>query len=184
MTFGLQSTGLRGRFPTGILTSPTVRATLAYSNSSWSITMYRCPQLNRAPRGLLIQGLFGVILLGIVGLLCWIRPPSAAAETTAATAKTTFLVIYRPGPAWAPGKPIKEQPPKEHGKYLLDLFAKGSMKFAGPFMDNAGGAVVLEAANETEATALVKSDPAVQKGIFLYELHPWELVPWQKYLKK
>jgi uncharacterized protein YciI len=119
----------------------------------------------------------------IVALLCWLQP-FAAAQTTEPPAKTTFLVIYRPGPAWVPGKPVKEQPPREHGKYLLGLFAKGSMKLAGPFTDNAGGAVVLEAADEAEATAIVKADPAVQKGVFLYDLHPWELVPWQKYLKK
>ena len=52
-----------------------------------------------------------------------------------------------------PGKPIREQPPKEHGKYMLELFTKGTMKSAGPFNDNTGGAVVLEVANETEATA-------------------------------
>jgi uncharacterized protein YciI len=82
------------------------------------------------------------------------------------------------------GKPIKQQPPKEHGKYMLALFAKGTMKFAGPFTDDAGGAVVLEVAGEAEATAIVKADPAVQNGVFLYDLHPWELVPWEKYVTK
>ena len=30
--------------------------------------------------------------------------------------KATFLVVYRPDPAWLIGKSIMEQPLKEHGK--------------------------------------------------------------------
>jgi uncharacterized protein len=124
-----------------------------------------------------------VSLVAAVVLATAIQSAPAAAEAES-PAKTTWLVIYRPGPRWVPGKPITEQPPKEHGKYLIELFSKGQMKFAGPFMDNAGGAVVLEVASEAEAIALVKGDPAVQKGVFLYDLHPWRLVEWQRYVKK
>jgi uncharacterized protein len=109
---------------------------------------------------------------------------TAADGTPQDVTKMTFLVIYRPGPAWLVGKPISEQPLKEHGKYMLSLYAKGSMKFAGPLTDNAGGAVVLEVADEVEARAIVVADPAVESGIFVYEMHPWELKPWDKYLKK
>jgi uncharacterized protein len=98
--------------------------------------------------------------------------------------KSTFLVIYRPGPSWVAGKPAKEQPPKEHGKYLLNLFAKGSMKLAGPFSDDTGAGVVLEATDEAEARAMVADDPAVRSATFLYEIHAWDLVPWENYLKK
>jgi uncharacterized protein YciI len=107
--------------------------------------------------------------------------PQASAEPAV---KSTYLVIYRPGPAWVPGKPVREQPPKEHGKYLLGLFERGSMKLAGPFDDDTGGAVVLEAANLAEAKAMVAADPAVKARIFTHEIHPWTLVPWEKYLKK
>jgi uncharacterized protein YciI len=98
--------------------------------------------------------------------------------------KSTYLALYRPGPHWVAGKPIREQPPKEHGKYLLDLYARGAMKFAGPFDDNTGAAVVVEAADEAEARALIAADPAIKSGIFSFELHPWALVPWDNYLKK
>lgn len=109
---------------------------------------------------------------------------SAADEAPQGVTKTTFLVIYRPGPAWLQGKPVSEQPLKEHGKYLLGLYAKGSMKFAGPLGQHAGGAVVLEVADEPAAQAAVLADPAVQSGIFVYEIHPWDLKPWDKYLQK
>jgi uncharacterized protein len=97
--------------------------------------------------------------------------------------KTTFLVVYQPGPAWTEGALVTEPPLREHGKYLLGLFVKGNMKFAGPFTNNAGGAVVLEAADEPEAVAIVTDDPAVNAGFFVYEVHQWTMVPWEKYLK-
>lgn len=97
--------------------------------------------------------------------------------------KSTYLVIYRPGPAWIPGKTVKEQPLKEHGKYMLSLYKNGILKFAGPFTDNAGGAVVFEAQNDDEAKAIVAADPAVASKVFLSELHPWGLVEWERYLK-
>ena len=76
--------------------------------------------------------------------------------------------IPRHRPAWAPGVPITEQPPREHGKYLLAMYAKGVMKSAGPFMDDAGGAVVIEVAGAPEAMAFAEGDPAVQEGVFVY----------------
>ena len=58
------------------------------------------------------------------------------------------------------------------------------MKFAGPFTDDAGGALVLEVAGEDEARTLVAEDPAVKSGVFIREIHPWALVQWEKYVKK
>jgi len=101
-----------------------------------------------------------------------------------ATAKITFLLIYRPGPAWPPGKLVSELPLREHGNYMLSLYVKGSLKLAGPLTDNAGGAVVLEVADEAEAKAVIANDPAVKAGIFVHELHPWAPVRWEKYLNK
>jgi len=98
--------------------------------------------------------------------------------------KATYLVLYRPGPAWLTGKSVMEQPLKEHGKYMLSLYVKGSMKLAGPLTDNAGGAVLLEVSNEAEAKAIVANDPAVKSGVFVYEMHPWKLQPWEKFAKK
>ncbi len=98
--------------------------------------------------------------------------------------KETYLVIYRPGPAWLKGKSIFEQPLKEHGKYMLSLYIKGSMKLAGPFTDNAGGAVLLAVAEESEAKAIVAEGPAVKSGIFVYEMHPLKLQPWNEFAKK
>jgi uncharacterized protein YciI len=110
--------------------------------------------------------------------------PITAQENQEKAAKSTFLVIYRPGPSWVQGKKLSEQPLKEHGQYMMSLYAKGSMKFAGPFNDDAGGALVLEVTGEAEARAIVAEDPAVKSGVFLHEIHPWTFVQWDKSLKK
>jgi uncharacterized protein len=126
------------------------------------------------------------LLLGIA-LACFFfffQSQAAADEQKQPPAKLNYLVIYRPGPAWVAGKPVGEQPLKEHGKYMLGLYIKGSMKLAGPLTDNAGGAVLLAVADESEAKSIVTEDPAVKSGIFVYEMHPWELKPWEKYANK
>src|SRR5215467_7445859 len=115
------------------------------------------------------------LAFGLGLYLCSSRNLTAAEEKQPIKPTTTFLVVYRPGPAWLPGKSISEQPLKEHGTYMLSLYIRGIMKLAGPLTDNAGGAVVLEAANESVAKAIVAEDPAVKLGIFVYEMHPWLL---------
>jgi uncharacterized protein YciI len=103
---------------------------------------------------------------------------------SAAPAKQTYLVVYKPGPKWLAGKPVAEQPLKEHFKYMVSLYNSGTMRFAGPFSKDAGGAVCFEAENEAEALKVVKTDPAVINQIFVFELNRWDLVQWDKYVKK
>jgi uncharacterized protein YciI len=123
------------------------------------------------------------LLVSLTPILCLAQNVTEAVKPQTAT-KATYLVIYRPGPAWLTGKSVMEQPLKEHGKYMLSLYIKGSMKLAGPLTDNAGGAALLEVSNEAEAQAIVVNDPAVQSGIFVYEMHPWKLQPWDEFAKK
>ena len=127
----------------------------------------------------------------ILFLLLSLAPMHCAAQSFTETVnpqrratKATYLVVYRPGPAWLTGKSVMEQPLKEHGKYMLSLYIKGSMRLAGPLTDNAGGAVLLEVSDEAEAKAIVANDPAVKSGIFVYEMHPWKLQPWEEFAKK
>jgi len=125
-----------------------------------------------------------LLLVGLAVLLYSAQSLTAADEKQQIKSKITFLVIYRPGPAWLAGKSASEQPLKEHGTYMLALYKQGWMKLAGPLKDNAGGAVVLEVADESQAKAIVAEDPAVKSGVFICEMHPWELKPWGDYAKK
>jgi uncharacterized protein len=98
--------------------------------------------------------------------------------------KQTFLVIYQPGTAWITGKSVSEQPLQAHSKYLLELYEANVLRFAGPFGDDSGGAAVLEVASEEEAKRIASHDPAVTQGVMVYQLYPWQLVPWEHYIRK
>src|SRR4030095_10473461 len=123
-------------------------------------------------------------VLGLALMKCPVQGLAGTTNPQETGTKTTYLVIYRPGPAWVTGKTVTEQPLKEHGKFMLSLYIKGSMRLAGPLTDNAGGAVLLDVSDETEAKAIVANDPAVKSGIFVYEMHPWKLQPWDEFAKK
>src|SRR5215469_1806840 len=125
-----------------------------------------------------------LLVLGLAPIYSSAQRPTETANPQETAAEATYLVLYRPGPAWLTGKSVMEQPLKEHGKYMLSLYIKGSMKLAGPLGDNAGGAVLLEVSNEAEAKAIVGNDPAVKSGVFVYEMHAWKLQPWEKFAKK
>jgi uncharacterized protein YciI len=128
-----------------------------------------------------------IILFLVLSLAPMYCPAQSVPETVhpqQTATKATYLVVYRPGPAWLTGKSVMEQPLKEHGKYMLSLYIKGSMRLAGPLTDNAGGAVLLEVSDDAEAKAIVANDPAVKSGIFVYEMHPWKLQPWEEFAKK
>jgi hypothetical protein len=67
-------------------------------------------------------------LLTFVAAIGILAQAGAVASEPADVAKTTYLLIYRPGPAWPQGKPVSELPLRDHGKYMLSLYAKGLMK--------------------------------------------------------
>ncbi|OPY85027.1 MAG: hypothetical protein A4E72_02073 [Syntrophus sp. PtaU1.Bin208] len=98
--------------------------------------------------------------------------------------KKTFLIIYEPGPAWIPGRPIFEQPLEPHGAYVQKHYFEGRVRMAGPFLDSSGGASLLEVeGGEAEARSIVENDPSVISGIFTFRLYPWHLISWEKYGK-
>jgi uncharacterized protein YciI len=110
---------------------------------------------------------------------------SGAAEASSPTPDgATFLVVYRPGPAWLPGQPVAAQPLAEHFRYMVQLYEAGVLKLAGPFTDDTGGALLLTVKDEAQAREVVANDPAVKTRVFVSELHPWRLVPWEQHLKK
>jgi hypothetical protein len=88
-------------------------------------------------------------------------------------AQNAYLVLYRRGPAWVEGKPMREQPSlREHFAFYLDLHRQGRLI--------AGGAAVFSAAGDEEAAALIAADPAVRSGVFSHELQRWKLNPWDE----
>jgi uncharacterized protein YciI len=101
-------------------------------------------------------------------------------DATSIGQRPLFLVFYRPGPKWVPGKHVTRQPLKAHFNYYFDLHRRGQVRGAGRFdADGAAGAAVFEADDLEQAKAIVAADPAVVEEIFVAELHRWVPVPWQ-----
>src|SRR6185295_10137537 len=122
------------------------------------------------------------VQMGLAGL-------GAALASGAATAQEqnkqpSYLCVYRPGPRWLPGKPLAEQPLREHGSYMLDLYKRGVMRMAGRFADGSGGAMLFGADDDASAQAIVAADPAVVAETFTYELRQWAFVDWASLAKR
>jgi uncharacterized protein YciI len=103
---------------------------------------------------------------------------SSSATQAAEPAQPSYLCIYRPGTKWLPGKPLSEQPLREHGRYMLDLYRRGIMRLAGRFADDSGGAMLFGADDDASAQAIVAADPAVVAQTFTYELRQRAVVDW------
>lgn len=86
-----------------------------------------------------------------------------------------FVVVMKHGPNWIPGKSVSEQPLQKHGKYLQDLMDKGSLQFAGFFLDDSSGLILLNAADESEARRIATHDPGVMEGIIEPDIRPFQI---------
>ncbi|WP_447758650.1 hypothetical protein [Sphingopyxis fribergensis] len=98
------------------------------------------------------------------------QPGAAPTDTaqpaaTAPAAQPLFALILAPGPAWKPGKPFAEQGLRPHFDYWMALFRAGGIVSAGP-VGTDGGLVLLRAADQAAADAILAADPAIVAGIF------------------
>lgn len=105
-----------------------------------------------------------------------------AAERKQTAGERMFLILYRPGENWDASKRVWQQALGGHKDYLIDRYADGVLKFAGPFTDDWGGGVVVRADDADAAAGIARNDPAVQNGVFVFEIHPWFLVDWDEAL--
>lgn len=104
-----------------------------------------------------------------VVLACALAAPQAA---PAPPSGDVFALVFRTGPGWDKAKAPGEQPFfAEHSKNLRELRAEGRLLVGGRFSDL--GLVLVRAASEAEARALVERDPSVKNGTFQAEVHPF-----------
>ena len=91
--------------------------------------------------------------------------------------KNTFVQLWAHGPAWVPGKTVREQPYwAEHAAFMDPLFENGTVVLGGPFVDGTGSLVIVEAESEQEVADLFASDPFVIQGIFALSFRKqWQL---------
>ncbi len=123
------------------------------------------------------------VQMGLAGLGAALAAGSVSAQV-ATPVQPSFLCVYRPGRRWLTGKPLAEQPLREHGRYMLELYRRGVMRLAGRFADDSGGAMLFGADDEAGARAIVAADPAVVAETFTYDLRQWAFVDWEALAKR
>ena len=64
---------------------------------------------------------------------------------------------------------------KAHLKNIMRLAEEGKLIIAGPFLDDGDvrGIYLFDVKTIEEAKNLTETDPAIQKGALIMELHPW-----------
>ncbi len=101
-------------------------------------------------------------------------PAASAAAAATAPAGLLFAVEIKTGPAWDTAKPPQDQAHfREHSAHLRRLRDQGALVMGARCGDK--GLVVLRAASESEAHALIKDDPSIQAGLFKVELHEFRV---------
>lgn len=94
--------------------------------------------------------------------------PGTAAELAPADSNL-YIVHFSTGPAWEADVPFPEQQhAQEHSRNLGRLREAGTLLFGGRYGDT--GMIVLRTTSEAQARAEIESDPAVQDGVFGFEI--------------
>lgn len=110
--------------------------------------------------------LSGLVLLAAVAAAVGVPRPWSAEEAL-------YVIVYDPGPAWLPGRPLNEQGMKPHAGYMQSLFDAGRLYAGGPLLDNEGGLAIVRAESLADARAIAAADPAVTGGKFTAAVHAW-----------
>jgi uncharacterized protein YciI len=101
-------------------------------------------------------------------------PTLAIAQASAPAAEVPenlYAVEITVGSAWDQAKKPNEQAYfKEHSTNLQKLREQGRIVMGARYGDK--GLVIVNAANEQDAHALMQQDPAMQNKTFTYQLHP------------
>ena len=74
------------------------------------------------------------------------------------------------------GKPVSDQPLKDHLDYTLTLNSEGIVTMSGPFEDSSGGLSIVEAADIEEAQELIDWDPAIRQGTLTADVFEWRRI--------
>ncbi len=86
----------------------------------------------------------------------------------------TYVIIGWDGPE---GQSRRQQHRPAHLDYLERLQRQGQLISAGPFTDQAGSLVIIEADTMERAESIANGDPYVTHGIFeRVEVHPFKQV--------
>jgi len=89
--------------------------------------------------------------------------------------RTYVMAFLKAGPNRNRSREDAQTLQQAHMANINRLAAEGKLVLAGPFADDGPlrGIYVFDVATVAEAEALTRSDPAIQAGSLVMELHPW-----------
>ena len=89
--------------------------------------------------------------------------------------KTYVMAFLKAGPNRNRPREEAQKLQAAHRANINRLAREGKLVVAGPFADDGDlrGIYIFDVATVAEAEALTKSDPAIQAGQLVMELHPW-----------
>ncbi|MEZ4745173.1 MAG: YciI family protein [Calditrichia bacterium] len=89
--------------------------------------------------------------------------------------KPYVMAFLKAGPNRSQDEETAAKLQKAHLDNIKRMAEEGSLVLAGPFMDDGDirGIYIFNVATIEEARALTETDPAIQAGRLVMELHPW-----------
>jgi len=89
--------------------------------------------------------------------------------------KSYVMAFLKRGPNRSTDSVEASQLQKAHLENIARLANEGKLIIAGPFMDDGDirGIYIFDVKTIEEAQKLTETDPAIQKGSLVMELHPW-----------
>lgn len=93
--------------------------------------------------------------------------------------KQYFFVMLTAGPTRNQDSVTADKIQKGHMANIERLYYAGKLKVAGPFGDEGKwiGLFIFDCPDQAEVEKLLKTDPAIQSGRLVYEIHPWWTSP-------
>ena len=93
-------------------------------------------------------------------------------------AKVRIIILHVPGPLWDSSIPPMDQTGiPAHFDYLQQIGQEGKIEYAGPFLHEGQGGMILASEGMTlaEAQVIGENDPAVMSGLIRFEVREWML---------
>ncbi len=89
--------------------------------------------------------------------------------------KRYVMALLKAGPVTVQDSGQREEIQRKHLRNIKRLAADGTLLVAGPFLDGQSlrGIFLFNVATVEEARTIAETDPAVQAGVLVFELHPW-----------
>ena len=89
--------------------------------------------------------------------------------------KPYVMAFLKAGPERSQDKETAAALQKAHLQNIMRMAEEGTLVLAGPFLDQGEvrGIYIFNVSTVEEAEALTRTDPAIQAGRLVMELHPW-----------